>query len=182
MKRQLCCLLGLSTLALGPLLPDRADAAPTTYSIYCRGGQGATELNVGSVGVAIEKQFLHSATAYDPEALAPGACAWPDRPMTVQEPYRLFYSRKVGGRDRVSIRGDLQLGLWRTGRGMIAEQDTPADLTAMNKLQSANFVVELRVAAETITRKLRRGEPRQVKILRVHEVGVVRQIGESNRG
>ena len=182
MTRRFCCLLGLSTLALGPLLPDRADAAPTTYSIYCRGGQGATDLNVGSGGLVVQKQFLHANAPYDADTLAPGTCAWPDRPMGAQEPYRLFYVRRISGRDRVSIRGDMQLGLWRSGRNLIAEQDTPEDLTALNKLQSSNFIVELRVAADTYTRKLRRGEPREVGILQIHDVGVVRQIGASNRG
>lgn len=182
MKRRICCVLGLSTLALGPLLPDQADAAPTAYSIYCRGGQGATEINVGNGGLVVEKQFLHSNTAYDPEALAPGTCAWPDRPMTAQEPYRLFFVRNIIGRNRVSVRGNMQLGLWRAGRGLLKEQETPDDLAAMNKLQSPNFIVELRVASNTIRRQLRRGEPREVKILTVHEVGVARQIGASNRG
>ncbi|MCR9162494.1 MAG: hypothetical protein ACE37F_19345 [Nannocystaceae bacterium] len=182
MKRRLCHLLGLSTLALGPFLPERAEAAPATYSIYCRGGQGATDLNVGNVGVVFQKLFLHAGTAYDADTLAPGTCAWPDRPMTPQEPHRLYYVHELGGRDFVSVRGDMQLGLWRAGQGMIAEQDTPANLDAVNKLQSENFIVELRVRSDAITRKLRRGEPRQVKILRIKEVGVVRQIGASNRG
>ena len=185
MKRQLFGLLALSTTAVGVLglcAPDTAEAAPTSYSIYCRGGQGATDLNIHWAGVAVEKQFLHGTGPYDAAELRPGECAWPDRAMNASEPYRLFYSRKVVGRDQISVRGNMQLGLWRLGKNSVAEQATPKDLVAINRLQSPNFIVELRVASTTFSRKLRNGEPREVKALKVTDVGVVRQIGQSNRG
>ena len=185
MKRQLFGLLALSTTAVGVLglcAPDTAEAAPTSYSIYCRGGQGATDLNIHWGGVALEKQFLHGTGPYDAADLRPGECAWPDRAMGASEPYRLFYLRKVGGRDQISVRGNMQLGLWRIGKNLLAEQRTPQDLVAINRLQSPNFIVELRVTSTEIRKKNRNGDAREVKVLKVTDVGVVRQIDQSNRG
>jgi ribosomal protein L31E len=62
------------------------------------------------------------------------------------------------------------------------EQHTPADLVAINKLQSRNFIVELRVVADSVRRKRRNGSVRTIKVFNVKEVGVARQIGQSNRG
>ncbi len=183
MKRRLLCMLGLSTLALGPLLPERAEAAPPNgYSIYCRGGQGRTELNVAARGVVVEKQFLHGTSAYNPATLQPGTCAWPDRAMRANEPYRLLYGRKLGSRDHVTVSGNMQLGLWGIGNGVLVEKATPPDFLGINRLQSPNFIVELRVESKSLKRKRRSGSVREIKVLEVNEVGVSRQIGSSNRG
>ncbi len=182
MKRRLLPAIALTALALGPLVPERADAAPTGYTIYCRGGQGLTELNVHPSVVILQKHILHGAEAYDPAALQPGTCAWPDRPMRADEPRRVMYGREVKGRDQITVRGNMQLGLWRVGRGVQVEQPLPSDLATINKLQSPNFIVELRVTSSTIRTKLRQGQPRDVKVLKVTEVGVARQIAQSQRG
>lgn len=180
MTRRLACLLALAAL---PALPAPADAAESSgYTIYCRGGQGATALDVHPSAVLVEKQFLHASAPYDPDTLAPGTCAWPDRAVTADEPYRLLYGRKLGRRDHVTVRGNMQLGLWRLGQGVLMEQHTPADLVAINKLQSRNFIVELRVVADSVRRKRRNGSVRAIKVFNVKEVGVARQIGQSNRG
>ncbi len=189
MKHQICGLLALCTVgigAAGSLAPTDASAAPTSYSIYCRGGQGATDLNFAPGGVILQKQFLHGTAAYNPANLEPGTCAWPDRAMRAAEPYRLYFPKKVRGGDQVSVRGNMQLGLWRVirsgGKQVLAEQPTPPELTGINKLQSPNFIVELRVTSTSIAQKLRNGTPRDVKVLKVTDVGVVHQVGQSNRG
>jgi|GEM_PF-2349434 len=185
MKRRLRLTLSLCAIVAGlvvPLAPDAADAAGTTHTIYCRGGQGATEYHIGGAQLSVEKQFLHSQTKYDADDLAPGTCAWPNRGMTASEPYRLTYGRKIHGRDHVVVTNNLKLEMWQFSRRTIVERTPPEEFKAINALQDPNFIVELRVQDHWYRRKLRGGQPRVVKSLGIAEIGVIQQIGQSNRG
>ncbi len=186
MKRHVRNLVGFGAVAMGlcaPMAPVQADAATPSYSIYCRGGQGRAELHLSAGGLVAEKQFLHASAPYDASTLAPSTCAWPDRAMRASEAARLVYARpfkSVG--DRVTVRSNMQLQLSRHSRNTLIEQPLPDDMAALNKLQDPNFIVEFRVHSDSFTKRSRTGAERTVNVLQVSEVGVVRQIGASNRG
>lgn len=187
MKHRLRNILGLTTIAAGLCAPmavhESADAASPSYSIYCRGGQGRAEFHLSPAGVVTEKQFLHASSPYNASTLAPSTCAWPDRAMRAGEPARLVYGRPFdSGRDRITVRTNMQLQLARHGNRKITEQPLPSDLSAINRLQDPNYIVELRVHADSVVKQDRAGNKRTHKILSVDEIGVVRQIGASNRG
>ncbi|MFK7926607.1 MAG: hypothetical protein AB8H79_00345, partial [Myxococcota bacterium] len=55
-------------------------------------------------------------------------------------------------------------------------------LSAINKLQDPNFIIEFRVRAETVPDTDEDGNVRQLKILHAKEVGMVQQVGASNQG
>lgn len=187
MKRHLRNILGFTAVLAGfcaPIAtPDRADAAPPSYSIYCRGGQARMEHHVDRWGTVSEKQFLHSSSAYDASTLPPSTCAWPDRAFRAGEARRLAYWRKfASSRDRITVDSNMQLRLTRRRGQRIIEQPLPADLKALNRLQDPNFIVEFRVRADGIIKESRAGHERRVPTFRVTDVGVVRRIGSSNRG
>ncbi len=187
MKRRVRTTLGIAAVTGALFAPmavhENADAASRSYSIYCRGGQGRAEFHLSHGGVVTEKQFLHASAPYDANTLAPSTCAWPDRGMRANEPARLVYARKFeSGSDRITVRTDMQLQLARHTKTKLIELPLPADMAALNRLQDPNYIVEFRVRSDSFTKQDRAGNKREHNILKVSEVGVVRQIGASNRG
>ncbi len=187
MNRRVRNLLGLTTVAAGLCAPmavhERADAAAPSYSSYCRGGQGRAEFHLSPQGVVTEKQFLHASAPYNATTLAPSTCAWPDRAMRPSEAARLLYARPFdSSRDRVTVRTNMQLGLARHSENKVTEMPLPPDLAGINRLQDPNYIVELRVRSDRFVKQDRAGNKRTHTALKVTEVGVVRQIGASNRG
>lgn len=187
MKHRLRNILGFTTIAAGLCAPlavhERADAASPSYSIYCRGGQGRAEFHLSPAGVTTEKQFLHASAPYNAETLRPSTCAWPDRAMRPNEAARLLYARPFdSGRDRITVRTNMQLQLARHGNRKITERPLPSDMAAVNRLQDPNYIVEFRVHSDSVVKQDRTGNKRTLNVLKVDEVGVVRQIGVSDRG
>ncbi len=73
--------------------PIAANAKSPSYVLECRGGgrMFATIFNVGNIEVLGFRSARTAAGVRPPNA---GECAWLDRPMSKNEPLRLFYSQR----------------------------------------------------------------------------------------
>lgn len=93
-----------ATMSLFALLSSSlASAAPTTYTLWCRGG-GTSSVdfeinNNGGSWSQYEKFFFaHGTQAFNPHApvtqstLQPGQCSWIDRAMNPDEPSYIYFA------------------------------------------------------------------------------------------
>ena len=144
MKPGIRSLLGIAALATALVAPTAGLAAPGGgYTMYCRGGQGLTDVVVEDGVVVFKKHVLHGGEAFGTGALAPGTCTWADRGIRADEPRQVMFVGRHLGAFHVSTQGGFEIGQAARVDGRVRELDEGGPLTWLDQLRDPNWVVEV---------------------------------------
>lgn len=151
MKPRLRSLVGLVGLGAALVVPAAGQAAPDLgYTMYCRGGQGLTDVLAEDRVLVFKKHILHGSDAYGTGPLAPGTCTWADRGIRADEPRQLMFVGRHMGAFHVSTSGGFELGQVARVDGQYRELEGGRTYTWLNQLRDPNWVVEVTAKRSTI--------------------------------